>query len=63
MNTGKALRFAGYFFVLSGIALIVYLRILGIDMTEGRLLITFAPYWVLSIGLLVSGFSIVRNTE
>jgi len=57
------LRFIGYFFVLSGIALIVYLRILGIDMTEVRLLITFAPYWVLSVGLLVGGFYIVRNTE
>jgi len=51
----------GYIFIISGIVIIITLRIIGIDLTEGQLLIKYAHYWVLSVALVIGGINICCN--
>ena len=62
-NMDKLIIILGYISIISGIAIIITLRIVGIDLTEGQLLIRYAHYWVLSVGLVTGGINICCNTR
>lgn len=57
----KILKRLSYLLVVSGIALIIALRIMGINLTEGQLLVSYAPYWILAIGCLLGGYAIFNR--
>ena len=57
----RLVEMLGYISIISGIAIIITLRIVGIDLTEGQLLIKYAHYWVLSVALVIGGINICCN--
>jgi len=63
MNITKTLKIISYLLAVIGISLIIALRIIGIDLTEGQLLVNYAPYWFLAIGCLVGSYAIFNNAK
>ncbi len=55
------LRVMAWVMVVSGAVLIGVLRGIGVDMTEGRLLLAYLPWRLLAVGLLLGGVAIVFN--
>ncbi|BDD88719.1 hypothetical protein DPPLL_30840 [Desulfofustis limnaeus] len=49
--------------VVAGAVLVVVLRGLGLDMTEGQALLAYLPWWLLAVGLLIGGVAIGWNLE
>ena len=59
---GKKMKLAGYIFMLIGAALIIYIRLTNIDVTETRLLIdNFGGFLVAVIFVLSGYFAVVRS--
>lgn len=57
------LRGVSLVLVGAGLALIIYLRIVGLHLTEGELLVEYLPYGILSAGLLLVGSAIFLQFE
>ena len=50
-------------FIAAGCALVVVLRILSIDLTEGRALVRYLPYWALAAALVAAGAGLLRRSS
>lgn len=57
----RLLYFIGCLSVLSGVSIILYLRIIGIDLTECQLLIKYVGYWALSVLIIILGILLVET--
>ena len=42
---------------------IVYTLIVGVNLTQGQLLIGFYPHYIFSIALIVGSYAIMNNTD
>lgn len=63
MTENRILKWIGLLVIALGIAIIVFLRIVGIDLTEGQLFIQYLPWWITAIGCLIGGCAIINNTQ
>ena len=59
----KALQITAFFMAAAVAVIIIYTRIIGVDLTEGQMLEKFYPQYVLCIGLLFGSIAIINNTE
>lgn len=57
------LKLISLFFVGIGVVIIIVLRVKGLHLTEGELLVEYWPQWILSFGLLFGGYAIFVNTD
>ena len=57
----KLLRVIGYSMIVLGALGLVYLQMIGINMTAGQSFIKNFPYWILVAGLMFGGYGIVNN--
>jgi hypothetical protein len=62
-STTFFLKIAAWLFICGGIATVVTLRVMGVDLTEGQLLIQYAPLLLMAIGMVVGGYGILNNTR
>jgi uncharacterized membrane protein YdcZ (DUF606 family) len=46
----------GWMLMIAGVVLIVWTRIISIDLTEGQALVAHAPVWALSAGFVLGGY-------
>ena len=56
-------KIISWLFITSGIVIIIMLRIIGIDLTEGQIFIQYTPYWILAAGLLIGSVAISSNIK
>ena len=59
----RILKYLGFTFMVSGLIIIISLRMYGLDMTEGQILINYFPYWIFSLGLFIGGWAIINNVS
>lgn len=57
------LKMLGHIFVVIGLIMIVVLRVLAYNLTEGQTLFEYLPYWLLSIAFVFGGIGIQNNCE
>lgn len=59
----KILKVVGWMLLISAVVIVIYRRIVGIDSTEGQLLIQDFPWWILVAGCVVGGIAIINNAK
>ena len=57
------LKVLAWLMVVAGAVLIVVLRGLGLQMTEGQMLLAYLPWWLLAAGLMIGGVAIGWNLD
>ncbi len=57
------MKIVGHILVFIGLILIVTLRVLAFNLTEGQALVQYLPYWILSVGLIFGGIGIQNNSK
>ena len=60
---GKKMKLAGYIFMLIGGALIIYIRLTNIDVTETRLFIDNFAGYVTAVMFVIAGYLLVVRDE
>jgi len=63
MNEYKMLERLGWTVFSLGVLIIVFRRIVGIDLTEGQLFIQDLPWWIVAAGCLIGGVAIISNAR
>lgn len=58
----KLLKYLSYIIMFCGALIILYVRIDGIDLTEGQIILEYFPLLILGIGCLFGGYAIFNNT-
>lgn len=61
MNEKQILRSIAIILVALSTIIIVFLRVAGIDLTEGQLLVTFWPWWVTVLAVDAVAILILRK--
>ena len=59
----KVLKSIGWVIICIGVMAIIFLRVWGIDLTEGQLLVRMLPWWLMAIGCLIGGAAIISNSK
>ena len=57
------LEFFAFLMIVIASIVVVYTIIIGVDLTQGQMLIKFYPQYILVVGLLFGSFAIINNLE
>ena len=61
MTERRIIEVIGWLLISLGGLIVVFRRVAGIDLTEGRLLVQDWPWWVTAVACLLGGFCIHRK--
>lgn len=59
--SNKLLNAMGWLALSIGEITIIILRIVGIDLTEGQLLIKYWPFWIFAFCMCISGVGLIQK--
>jgi len=57
------LEVSAFLMVVIASIVVIYTLIMGVDLTQGQMLIKFYPQYILVVGLLFWSFAIMNNLE